>query len=80
MGGGADSGTGLPEATACARLNGRERDVLRLMAGGLTNKAIARELEIAPNTVRGYVESIFAKLNVNNRTAAAALWLKSGAG
>ena len=59
--------------TASAReaLTPRELDVLRLLARGLPNKLIARELGIAERTVKTHVSSIFAKLGVTDRTQAA---------
>lgn len=58
------------EAAPGANLTARERDVLPLLAAGLTNKAIARELGLTEGTVRVYVSGIFAKLGVANRTEA----------
>jgi LuxR family transcriptional regulator, maltose regulon positive regulatory protein len=53
-------------------LSQRELEVLRLLARGLPNKGIARELSIAPSTVKWYVNGLFAKLAVQNRTQALA--------
>jgi len=61
-----------------ADLTARERDVLGLMAAGLTNKAIARELGLTEGTVRVYVSAILAKLGVTNRTEATVLAIRSG--
>ncbi len=51
-----------------ARLSARERQVLRLLAGGLSNKHIARKLEIADGTVKVYVRNLSRKLGQRNRT------------
>ena len=45
--------------------------MLALIRGGLTNKAIARELGISPGTVKAHVEKVIAKLGVSDRTQAA---------
>ncbi len=47
-----------------------ELKVLRLMARGLTNDAIAAQLSFSPKTVRNYVSAIFGKLNVADRAQA----------
>jgi DNA-binding NarL/FixJ family response regulator len=60
-----------PSAEDLARLTPREREVLDLVAGGLTNKQIARELGIEPGTVKAHVEKVIAKLGVMDRTQAA---------
>ncbi len=52
-------------------LSARERDVLRELSGGLRNKEIASHLGISAGTVKTHVASIFEKLQVNDRTAAA---------
>lgn len=56
-----------------ARLTAREREVLRHVARGLTNKAIARELGLSPGTVKVHVERLLAKLGVTDRTQAAVM-------
>lgn len=53
-------------------LTGREMEVLRLMATGLTNKLIADELFISERTIDRHLSNIFTKLGVSSRTAAAA--------
>ena len=52
-------------------LSERELDVLRLLARGLANKEISRELRIAEKTVKTHVSSILGKLGVQSRTQAA---------
>ena len=51
-------------------LSSRELEVLRCMAAGLTNPETARKLVIETATVKRHVNSIFAKLGVNNRVQA----------
>jgi LuxR family transcriptional regulator, maltose regulon positive regulatory protein len=51
-------------------LSPRESDILRLIAEGLSNKEIARDLVIAPETVKSYIKNIFIKLNVVRRAQA----------
>ena len=61
------------------RLTGRERQVLALLARGMTNKEIAQTLLITTNTVKRHVKSVFAKLDVHTRAAAAAKAVAAGA-
>jgi LuxR family maltose regulon positive regulatory protein len=51
-------------------LSPREHSVLRSMSGGLSNKRIAQELQIAPETVKSHVKGIFIKLAVQTRAHA----------
>ena len=53
-------------------LSERELDVARLCAGGMTYKAIAQRLDIAPGTVRNHISSIFAKLGIGKQSELAA--------
>jgi DNA-binding CsgD family transcriptional regulator len=53
-------------------LSPREREVVRLLAAGLTNRSIAAELFLSEKTVARHLSNIFAKLDVSTRTAAAA--------
>jgi DNA-binding NarL/FixJ family response regulator len=55
-------------------LSQREREILTLLAEGLSNKHIAQRLIIAETTVKWYVKQIFLKLGVHNRTQAVARW------
>ncbi|MEW9533373.1 response regulator transcription factor [Microbispora sp. NPDC049125] len=52
------------ERDPLADLTDRERQVLALMAQGLTNAALAEELFVSPKTVEGYVRSVFTKLGL----------------
>jgi two-component system, NarL family, response regulator len=56
----------------------REIEVLRLIAAGNANKAIAAELHVAEETVKGHVRNILAKLGANDRTHAVTIALKRG--
>jgi LuxR family maltose regulon positive regulatory protein len=61
----ADGGQFLPQ-----HLTERELDVLKLLDSGRSSKAIAKELDIAPSTVRTHIKSIYNKLGVNHRIEA----------
>ena len=67
-----DGRTGTADAAAAAGLSRREAEVLRRLAAGATNKAIAGELVLSVRTVDRHVSNIFVKLGVSSRTAAAA--------
>ena len=51
-------------------LTERELDILKLLAGGATNREIAERLFLAEGTVKNHVSSIFSKLSVPDRTNA----------
>jgi len=63
---------------AADTLSDREIEVLRLMAGGQSNKDIADHLSITQSTVKTHITSIFQKLNVTTRTEAVTNALKKG--
>ena len=63
---------------AADTLSDREIEVLRLMAGGHSNKDIADHLSITQSTVKTHITSIFQKLNVTTRTEAVTNALKKG--
>jgi DNA-binding NarL/FixJ family response regulator len=50
------------------RLTSREQEVVRLVARGLSNKAIAHQLGISPRTVEGHLNHVFDKLGTTSRT------------
>ncbi|MBD2070092.1 response regulator transcription factor [Leptolyngbya sp. FACHB-671] len=61
-----------------APLTPREVEVLQLLATGLGNKAIARQLNISEHTVKFHISSIFSKLNASSRTEAVTLGMRQG--
>ena len=63
---------GPADGRGAGGLTARELQVLRLLAAGATNRAIAAELVLSERTVDRHVSNIFAKLGVGSRTAAAA--------
>jgi DNA-binding NarL/FixJ family response regulator len=64
--------------TADEKLSEREIEILQLVAGGMNNKAIARELLVSESTIKAHMLHIFAKLGVTDRTAAVTTALRRG--
>lgn len=58
-------------------LTTQERELLDLLAKGLKNKEISKELFISEKTVRNYLTRVFDKINVSNRTEAAIFWIEN---
>jgi len=65
--------TSIPELKLVESLTEREMEVLRLLVLGKTNKEIAKDLFLAPGTVKKHLNNIYGKLGVSNRTECARL-------
>jgi DNA-binding NarL/FixJ family response regulator len=74
------SGATRPSVYPFPELASRERDVLELVAAGMTNTTIAARLNLAPKTIRNLISSIFSKMRVANRAEAIVLARESGLG
>ncbi len=68
----------LPAQKPVSQLSEREREVLGLLATGLSNSEIAERLFLSEGTVKNYVSVIFSKLGVTDRTQAAILAIRAG--
>jgi NarL family two-component system response regulator LiaR len=64
------------DESAAFNLTEREQDILLLLVEGLTNRQIAQRLSLSQSTIKFYVSSILAKMNVSSRTEAVALALQ----
>jgi DNA-binding NarL/FixJ family response regulator len=74
-------GPSMPALAAGLRtqpLSPREREVLTVAAAGLSTKAIARQLELSPNTVKFHLRAAFEKLGAATRTEAVVIAIRRG--
>ncbi len=67
----------VPPPSPLASLTEREREVLRVLTSGASNRAIAKKLSISPATARHHVENVLTKLGVRSRLEAVTLVLKN---
>ena len=68
-------GDSLVDSPDLADLTRREREVLSLIAEGLSDKAIAARLHLSPRTIRNHAAAIYSKLDVHSR-AEAMVWAR----
>jgi DNA-binding NarL/FixJ family response regulator len=67
-----------PSQNGIGELSEREREVLRLVADGLSDADIAERLVLSPHTVHRHVANIRRKLGLRSRSAAAAVAVRAG--
>ena len=72
------AGSASDATEALSALTPREVEVLRLIARGLDNTAIAQELVLTKRTVQNHISNIYGKLNVASRTEAVLLAIRNG--
>ena len=61
-----------------SQLSERELEILRLVASGLSNKEVAAQLALSPNTVKVHLRNIFGKIGVQSRTEATMVAVRQG--
>lgn len=66
------------EGKAMVRLTRRELEVLQMLARGLSNEAISRQLYISPTTTRNHIQNILGKLGVHSKLEAVAYAVRAG--
>jgi DNA-binding CsgD family transcriptional regulator len=74
-----DEGAQIPAQEAVARLTPREREVLGMIADGLTNAEAAARLQLSVHAVKFHLAGIYRRLSVGNRTEAAATYYRAQA-
>ncbi|MEU7159927.1 response regulator transcription factor [Streptomyces chrestomyceticus] len=74
----AEGGPGRPGPAGLDTLTGREREVLSLVAGGLSNDEIAEQLAVSPLTVKTHVNRAMAKLGARDRAQLVVIAYESG--
>ncbi len=62
----------------CIEFAPRQREILALVADGLADKEIAVKLGVSARTVRTHLERLYQRYGLHSRSAAVALWLRSG--
>jgi two-component system nitrate/nitrite response regulator NarL len=72
-------GSAQPQENPLKSLTAREKEIVQFLALGMSNKAIARELEISHDTVKLHVRHILSKLNLTSRVEAAVFVVESAA-
>lgn len=78
------AGEGVPdrqaegEGKAMVRLTRRELEILQMLARGLSNEAISRQLYISPTTTRNHIQNILGKLGVHSKLEAVAYAVRAG--
>lgn len=73
-----DAACKLAARVTMTTLTQRERDVLKVLASGLSNKSIARQLDIGEGTVKFHVKALLEKLDASTRTEAVRIALQRG--
>jgi len=68
---------GRREIGGRVHLTHKQTQVMQLLVNGLSNKEIARQLDLSPETVKTHLREIFTRMNVRNRTQAVSLFKKS---
>jgi DNA-binding NarL/FixJ family response regulator len=71
-------GEGTATTRTADHVTGREIDIIKMAARGMSNKAIAAELNLSNRTVEGHMRTIFNKLGVGSRTEAVLIGLRKG--
>jgi len=74
----AEIATQIAEYAGAETLTARELEVLRLVAAGRSNKAIASDLQISESTVKGHLATVLAKLGADGRTHGVTIAVKRG--
>jgi DNA-binding NarL/FixJ family response regulator len=69
---------GLSDVPVIEDLTEKERQILKLLAGGFSNKEIANSIFLAEGTVKNHVSNILSKLNTRDRTRAVLIALNQG--
>ncbi len=63
-----------PPLSSIEELTPRELEMLKMLAKGLTNRQIARQVDISTNTVKFHLKNLYEKIQVNNRAHAVSLY------